>query len=132
MISRPQLRLALLAILVVGLGGLGYVITRRQKSSEVAASDEPAETADTPLRIALRLGSDVWPPFTDSAPRPRVAIDLVHTALKRSGVRAATGRTALRCPGEPGPDEALGNERRAKDRRWQRVGRRSDDLGYGR
>jgi len=35
---------------------------------------------------ALRLGSDVWPPFTDNPGSPRVAIELVQTALKRAGV----------------------------------------------
>lgn len=34
----------------------------------------------------LRLGSDVWPPFTDHPGRPRVAIELVQTALKRAGI----------------------------------------------
>ena len=40
--------------------------------------------------IELRLASDVWPPFTDAAGRPRVAIDLVHEALARAGDRAST------------------------------------------
>ena len=35
----------------------------------------------------LRLGSDVWPPFTDAEGRLRVAISLVHAALERSGVQ---------------------------------------------
>lgn len=38
----------------------------------------------------LKLASDVWPPFTDEAGRPRVAIDLVHEALVRSDVRSST------------------------------------------
>jgi len=38
----------------------------------------------------LRLGSDVWPPFTDVAGKPRVALDLVHQALQRIGVEAET------------------------------------------
>lgn len=33
----------------------------------------------------LRLGSDVWPPFTDVDGKPRVAIELVQTALERIG-----------------------------------------------
>ena len=36
----------------------------------------------------IRLGSDAWPPFTDVAGRPRVAIELVHSALERAGVAA--------------------------------------------
>ncbi len=53
-------------------------------------SAEPEVGVSVPLRADLRLGSDPWPPFTDSAPRPRVAIELVHTALERTGVKAAT------------------------------------------
>jgi polar amino acid transport system substrate-binding protein len=34
----------------------------------------------------LRLGSDVWPPFTDLPDKPRVAIELVQTALERVGI----------------------------------------------
>lgn len=36
---------------------------------------------------SLKLGSDVWPPFTDEAGRARVAIDLVQEALTRTGVQ---------------------------------------------
>ena len=35
----------------------------------------------------LRLGSDVWPPFTDSEGRLRVALSLVEEALGRSGAQ---------------------------------------------
>lgn len=38
----------------------------------------------------VRLGSDSWPPFTDSADGNRLALDLVHEALRRAGVEAAT------------------------------------------
>jgi len=38
----------------------------------------------------LRLASDVWPPFTDMAGKPRIAIQLVEEALERAGVRTAT------------------------------------------
>lgn len=37
---------------------------------------------------ALRLGSDVWPPFTDVDGKARVAIDLVEQALQRAGFEA--------------------------------------------
>lgn len=36
----------------------------------------------------LRLASDVWPPFTDVEGKARVALDLVHEALRRGGVAA--------------------------------------------
>jgi len=39
---------------------------------------------------ALRLASDVWPPFTNVAGETRLALDLVHEALDRAGVSAAT------------------------------------------
>jgi polar amino acid transport system substrate-binding protein len=38
----------------------------------------------------LRLGADVWPPFTDVEGKARVAIDLVHEALRRGGFTATT------------------------------------------
>lgn len=38
----------------------------------------------------LRLVSTTWPPFTDDAGRPRVALDLVEAGLKRAGVGAST------------------------------------------
>jgi ABC-type amino acid transport substrate-binding protein len=34
----------------------------------------------------LRLASDTWPPFTNVAGKSRLAIDLVHEALRRAGV----------------------------------------------
>jgi polar amino acid transport system substrate-binding protein len=36
----------------------------------------------------LRLGSDVWPPFTDVEGKPREALDLVESALLRTGLKA--------------------------------------------
>jgi ABC-type amino acid transport substrate-binding protein len=44
----------------------------------------PAETS------RLRLGSDTWPPFTNVAGKSRLAIDLVHEALRRAGVAEET------------------------------------------
>jgi ABC-type amino acid transport substrate-binding protein len=41
-------------------------------------------------RPALRLASDVWPPFTDVEGNARVAIDLVQEALRRTGVEASS------------------------------------------
>jgi ABC-type amino acid transport substrate-binding protein len=41
-----------------------------------------------PPRAPLRLFGDEWPPFTDAEGKPREAIDLVESALLRSGVRS--------------------------------------------
>ncbi len=48
----------------------------------LAVESEPAPV--------LRLSSDVWPPFTDVEGKSRVAIELVRTALERSGIRENT------------------------------------------
>lgn len=39
---------------------------------------------------SLRLVSTAWAPFTGDAGEPRLALDLVETALARSGIKAAT------------------------------------------
>lgn len=44
----------------------------------------------TVLAAALQLGSTPWSPFTDTAGKPRFAIDLVHAALERMGITAET------------------------------------------
>jgi len=41
-------------------------------------------------QLELRLASDMWPPFTNTADQPRLAIDLVHGALDRAGITATT------------------------------------------
>ena len=41
-------------------------------------------------RIELRLASDLWPPFTNTADQSRLAIDLVHEALNRADIEATT------------------------------------------
>jgi polar amino acid transport system substrate-binding protein len=38
----------------------------------------------------LRLGSTPWSPFTNAPGQPRLAIDLVHAALERVGIKADT------------------------------------------
>lgn len=38
----------------------------------------------------LRLASDVWPPFTDIAGKPRIAVQIVEEALARAGVKSGT------------------------------------------
>lgn len=46
--------------------------------------------ADKPaLSTALKLASDVWPPFTGAKGEPRVAIELVSRALSRAGVKSS-------------------------------------------
>ncbi len=41
-------------------------------------------------QVELRLASDLWPPFTNTADESRLALDLVHEALNRTGVNATT------------------------------------------
>ena len=42
--------------------------------------------AGTAKPSQLKLASDVWPPFTDVAGKPRQALDLAQAALERSQV----------------------------------------------
>ena len=56
----------------------------------VVLSTGAAAAAASPDKPGLRLGSDVWPPFTDVAGKPRVATDLVHDALGRAGIQATS------------------------------------------
>jgi len=39
---------------------------------------------------SLHLASDVWPPFTNHFGKPRIAIEIVHLALTRSGYHPST------------------------------------------
>jgi len=41
-------------------------------------------------QLELRLASDMWPPFTNTADQSRLAIDLVHEALDRADIKATT------------------------------------------
>ena len=41
-------------------------------------------------QVELRLASDLWPPFTNAADHPRLAINLVHEALNRADIEAIT------------------------------------------
>ncbi len=60
-----------------------------RSSTDDLVQSPRVESAVEPIP-ELRLGSDVWPPFTNYADKPRVAIELVHRALKRTGVDAVT------------------------------------------
>jgi polar amino acid transport system substrate-binding protein len=46
------------------------------------------QAADDP--VTLRLASDSWPPFTADEGNTRIAVELVHEALKRAGREATT------------------------------------------
>lgn len=63
----PSLRISIAAALVLG-----------------SLAQTPAETK------RLRLASDTWPPFTNVAGKSRLAMDLVHEALRRAGVGEET------------------------------------------
>jgi len=41
-------------------------------------------------QLELQLASDMWPPFTNTADKSRLAIDLVHEALDRADIKATT------------------------------------------
>ncbi|HEU5074686.1 MAG TPA: transporter substrate-binding domain-containing protein [Polyangiaceae bacterium] len=58
-------------------------------AASVPPAAEPA-VAEPPVAQTLPLASTPWPPFTDEEGSPRVAIDLVHTALSRAGYAATT------------------------------------------
>jgi polar amino acid transport system substrate-binding protein len=81
---------ALLLAVVLGVVSAGAV------SGEPAASAAPSLAAPSlaapslaASSPAVRLVSDEWPPFTDVEGKPREALDLVESALLRSGVRSA-------------------------------------------
>lgn len=68
-----------LAALVLGVLSLAVAFA----PSGCATSDRDEPARDLPPE--LRLASDVWPPFTDVPGKARVALELVQTALLRSG-----------------------------------------------
>jgi polar amino acid transport system substrate-binding protein len=49
------------------------------------AARPPASPATEPASVKLRLASGLWPPFVDTSDHPRVAVDLVTSALARAG-----------------------------------------------
>src|SRR5690349_4892774 len=55
---------------------------------------------------SLRFVSPLRPPFTDTAPKPRFALDLVEEALRRTNVSAAT---TIVPPGDFGAALMTGN-----------------------
>jgi len=71
------------------LGRIGFRSTVAAAAIAMASAlPAAAETSE------LRLVSTVWPPFTDVVGRPRLASELVHEALERSGIEAETAIVA--------------------------------------
>lgn len=79
--------------------GMGAAEARRAKVSfrhrvlsglMTVATLVPAAVGAAAEPAPLRLGSDVWPPFTDVPGHTRVAVELVETALQRAGLESAT------------------------------------------
>jgi polar amino acid transport system substrate-binding protein len=62
-----------------------------------ASAARPAASAPAaqPASLKLRLASSLWPPFVDDADHPRVAVDVVTTALARAGYIAQDEVTSL-------------------------------------
>lgn len=61
--------------------------------TKIAAEDPAALAAPEPVPLTLKLASDVWSPYTDEDGKPRLALDLVHEALRRAGITATTSLT---------------------------------------
>jgi polar amino acid transport system substrate-binding protein len=55
----------------------------------VTSTVHAAEDTSAP-KAPVQLASDVWPPFTNHFGKPRLATELTHVALKRSGYAPAT------------------------------------------
>lgn len=56
--------------------------------SSSTTAPPPKTAAAAPAAPHLRLLSGAWPPFVDAAPNPRVAVELVSTALSHAGYLA--------------------------------------------
>lgn len=82
------------AVVFAGCGPAPSAVTpepaRPALGAPVPPAPAPAEPAEPPVVQPLQLASTPWPPFTDNERKPRVAIDLVHTALARAGHTATT------------------------------------------
>jgi ABC-type amino acid transport substrate-binding protein len=62
----------------------GAIVALALASGAASLSGQPAPVAP------LRFVSTPWPPFTNEAGKPRIALSLVETALGRAGLQAAT------------------------------------------
>ncbi len=70
--------------------------TSDSSAAKVASPQQPEQQSaadQQPITRNLELCSDVWSPYTDAQGKPRLALDLVHEALRRVGVTAATRMT---------------------------------------
>ena len=98
MFSRPFVLLLLLLNLLAlaGCGPAPSAVPPEPEPAPPVAAEAPAPPApgpapvEPPVAQVLQLGSTPWPPYTDNDGSPRVAIDLVHTALTRGGHSAKT------------------------------------------
>lgn len=52
--------------------------------------ESPGATKSDVEAPVLSLASGTWAPFTDEAGKARIAVDLVHEALRRGGIQAST------------------------------------------
>ncbi len=75
--------------------GVGMLVLSLAVTTVAADGFGQAEESEQePVR--LRLVSTKWPPYTDGSDKPRLAIELVHRALKRSGHEPVS---EIRAPG---------------------------------
>ena len=74
----------------LGVGGGAIPGGSAPTRARAGPLDRPDPGSTGTPRAELQLGSDPWPPFTDQESQPRIAIELVHAALDRTGVPAAS------------------------------------------
>lgn len=55
-----------------------------------ASSVGTSYAAEEPVTVQVQLAADVWPPFTNHFGKPRIATDIVHLALAKSGYKPTT------------------------------------------
>ena len=55
-----------------------------------ASSLGTSYAVDAPARAQVQLAADVWPPFTNHFGKPRIATEIVHLALAKSGYEPTT------------------------------------------
>ena len=55
-----------------------------------ASSVGTAQAAEEPATAQVQLAADVWPPFTNHFGKPRIATEIVHLALAKSGYEPTT------------------------------------------
>ena len=116
----------------------GAVVALALASGAASLSGQSAPVAP------LRFVSTPWPPFTNAAGKPRIALNLVETALERAGLKADTtivepaqftaALTSDRYDGsaaawkDPGREKALVFSQPYLENRLVLIGRRGDDV----